>query len=376
MTKPNLVGLDVLRLLAAVYIVVFHVGVHFGPAVLTQFFSKGPAATSFFFILSGFLLTALYGQAPLDDAGQQTLLWRRFTRLLPPYLLGLVAAVGVWRGICGGEVDPNDLLKYLTMTQTWFVGDSHLLNVPAWSASCLAFFYLTFPWILTRLRRCSSANLAGWMTVLWLLGITLPNVLIKILVHLQTAFSLPAWIVYLHNNPLFRWPEFILGIGAGLLSARGHWLPRLPTGWLGSAALAVLGLMALPAAVGVPVDNGLAAPLCLLLLTLALRLKWRRGRLLRPVANSTLVLYLLHMPLLTLFQYAWSAAPWTAGKLGVYLAFVTVLSWLLDTWLCHPLSRQLRRLERLQLSLPQLGRLLPESAGPRALPRPGECSDD
>ncbi|ULH17488.1 acyltransferase (plasmid) [Deinococcus sp. KNUC1210] len=352
MTKTQLAGLDLLRFLAAFYIVVFHLGIHFSQAPLTLFFSRGPSATSLFFILSGFLLTTLYGRRPLDYAEQQRFIWRRATRILPPYLIGLGLMLVVQRFM---YLPSSDVLMFLTMTQTWFVGSSHLLNVPAWSASCLMFFYLTFPVALKFWQRRSTPMLLGSLAGLWLLGMGMANVLVQ---HPLT-FNADVWALYLHNNPLMRWPEFMLGMVTALLIERRAWTwrPRPALLWAGSGS--VFLAMALLPRDTFAADNGIFAPLSLLLLLTALssgeRLSpWLNRIRARQIANSTLVLYMIHQPVQIAFRTLWKEPVLSGWHIAVYLCCVLILSVLIDHSFCRPVTRWLQTLSETNIALPRL----------------------
>ncbi|GGR35864.1 acyltransferase family protein [Deinococcus ruber] len=352
MTKTQLAGLDLLRFLAAFYIVVFHLGIHFRQEPLTLFFSRGQSATSLFFILSGFLLTTLYGRRPLDYAAQQRFIWRRATRILPPYLLGLGLMFMVQRF---WYLPSTDVLMFLTMTQTWFVGSSHLLNAPAWSASCLMFFYLTFPAVLKFWQSRSEKMLLGSLAGLWLLGIAVSMVL----VHLPVTFNADAWALYLHNNPLMRWPEFMLGMVTALLIERRAWTwrPRPELLWAGAGSV-VLAMALLPRDT-FAVNNGIFAPLSLLLLLTALSVgerlaPWLSRIRARQIANSTLVLYMIHQPVQIAFQTFWKAPLLSGWYVAVYLCCVLLLSVLIDHAFCRPVTRWLQTLSGVNVVVPQL----------------------
>ena len=97
--KQRLVLLDLQRIAASAYIVAFHaigglwaIGQH-GSETATRLLSKGYLGTTFFMLLSGMLLTLLYGRR-VTSAEQRKSFWiNRFSRCYPAYLLCLLVSV-------------------------------------------------------------------------------------------------------------------------------------------------------------------------------------------------------------------------------------------------------------------------------------------
>src|SRR3954469_25768741 len=95
--RTNLSVLTSLRFVAAAMVVIFHCGGDFINArVFGDFFQNGYAAVSFFFVLSGFILT----YAHLNEAMTETAphfrnrFWiSRVARIYPVYLIALLIAL-------------------------------------------------------------------------------------------------------------------------------------------------------------------------------------------------------------------------------------------------------------------------------------------
>ena len=338
----RLPGLDALRLFAALYIVMFHLGYSFSWIALTKFFSRGPSATELFFILSGFLLTHLYGARRLSEAEQWQFLKKRWARIYPPYLLSGLLALGiaVWQGApLAAQLEKLPL--YLLMIQTWVVGESHLLNGPGWSASCLMFFYLTFPVVVRWLRPLPTRLLILLAVLLWLIS----SAGAAWLAELPTVDLPSSWAMYLHNSPLLRSPGFVVGIIAALVLARRP-VRCGPPGFYGINLLVVGALAFLPPDQRA-VNNGVFEPLILLLLVAYLDAPhWLRHlaeyRLFKRLVDASLCIYLLHIPLLhfatLLFgplTQGWQVALYLLAVLG----FSVLCDGLLHTYVTRPLSR-------------------------------------
>jgi len=138
--------IDLLKVVAAQAIVMHHLSVY-GPMADTfyeawptlsdAFFNYSRLAVQVFLVMGGFLAAqAIRFDAPAPSATQVGhLVWRRYARLIPPYLvaLSLISAV-VW--ICRGHIFGD----WLVATPTWRTALAHaltlqsLLGLPSMSA--------------------------------------------------------------------------------------------------------------------------------------------------------------------------------------------------------------------------------------------------
>lgn len=124
--------LDGLRGLAALGVVVSHVLgiVNRGPALL------GRASVLWFFVISGYCITASAQRALRQRLPFSRFMWRRFRRIYPTYWLALVYFVATRlaksaAGMGGGvPTDPIAWLQNLTLTQ-WVTGLFHPARYPA-----------------------------------------------------------------------------------------------------------------------------------------------------------------------------------------------------------------------------------------------------
>lgn len=153
--KEYLSSLTPLRGVAALWVVVFHIDVSIYyrdlggllPREATGFFSKGYLWVDFFFLLSGFIITHVYGEylsSGLSVKKVRKFLWARFTRLYPLHfftLMILVLATAIvpflnanivddsWRTYFSFKALPSHL--FLTNAMNCY----HFLswNITAWS---------------------------------------------------------------------------------------------------------------------------------------------------------------------------------------------------------------------------------------------------
>src|SRR5262245_3879603 len=109
-----------------------------GRAVMGYVFGAGQTAVSFFFVLSGFVLT--WSSRPDDTA---TRFWRRrLARIYPSHLATMIVAAAWFVAIGYGTRAPT-LLANAFLVQAWSASPDvyYSLNGVSWSLSCVAFFY-------------------------------------------------------------------------------------------------------------------------------------------------------------------------------------------------------------------------------------------
>jgi peptidoglycan/LPS O-acetylase OafA/YrhL len=176
----RLPGLDLLRAIAIVWVMIFHSYVIGGWGHFGGIEQNGWMGVDLFFVLSGFLIGS---QVLKPLAEGQTFSFgdfyqRRAFRILPAYLV-VVAAYFIWPSVREqGELQP--LWQFLTFTVNLLIdAKDHLAFSHVWSLCVEEHFYLLFPllaWWLARrpsVRRfvlvCTAVVLAGMVVrgVMW-----------------------------------------------------------------------------------------------------------------------------------------------------------------------------------------------------------------
>ena len=235
-------ALTSLRFVAAFAVLVLHYRDLLGPmpAWLRQGIIGGQYGVTFFFVLSGFILTYRYHgwfAARVSDTGFYSGFWRfqrlRVARIYPVYVLGLLldtprhlierAQAGQLAGV--GQTYWASWLLNLVGLQAWIpaVPFAMFWNTPAWSVAAEFFFYATFAWVcvlLTRRFRSNTALLAGFVGV-----IVLATALHALVYYgLNYRFTVQAETQYIVTvyNPLLRWGEFLAGCLAGQYFVRSR----------------------------------------------------------------------------------------------------------------------------------------------------------
>ena len=210
-------ALTTLRFFAALAIVFSHVatvtGVPFAwmsGVVLSQ-------GVSFFFVLSGFILSLTYDKADLVRR-RGSFYWARFARVYPLYVTSLLLAVSIrlWvlphQGVTPWILCENFLAEGLAI-QSWFPRGLWPLNGVDWSISAEAFFYAIFPFVKRSRIAFVAVGLAAtaFVTLLFAFGTTFG---------LRPGTDVGSFYRILAVNPLIRSLEFLLGVWLGTSFAR------------------------------------------------------------------------------------------------------------------------------------------------------------
>ncbi|GAA1068910.1 hypothetical protein GCM10009665_74360 [Kitasatospora nipponensis] len=357
---PSLTGL---RFLAAALVFVYHSSVSgaFTDVGLQQDFataagSAGFVGVSFFFVLSGFVLT--WSARPGD--GVRGFWRRRLVKVYPNHLVTFLAALALlaWNG---GSTGLREGAANLLLLHAWVPRYSYMssVNAVSWSLSVEALFYLGFP-LLYRAVAAIRPRLLWWAAGAAALAVPLVVLLAQGLLADQPRWPWgPAsftqiWFVYLF--PLARLPEFVLGMLLARIVATGRWIPlgRWP------AALLVAGgyLLSLHAPFLYRFEACTVVPLGLLIAAAAHADAQRRpgvlgGRVMVRLGELSFAFYLVHGLVLEYghrafgrpaspFGYgpAWRtpvAVAFLAGALGV----AVLLAWVLHTVVERPAMRHL-----------------------------------
>ena len=221
---PRLDSLTGLRFFAA-FLVVMHHFTNFAQLPLIWHWAGfGTTGVSFFFVLSGFVLT--WSFVPGDTAPR--FYWRRFARVWPLHLVTTLLAVPVfymWRDVpmdwTGVILSVFLLHAWVPAVSTYFAG-----NPASWSLSCELFFYAIHPFLV---RKTLAAGIA-------LLAAATAIVLVALYVVADLAIDWPAriagWLLYV--SPIFRVGEFLVGMALASAIRRGV---RFPIGIIPSVLL-------------------------------------------------------------------------------------------------------------------------------------------
>lgn len=238
MKRDQLHALTSLRFFAAAAIVLLHMQ---GKIIPMQHDVRLGLGVSFFFVLSGFILTYVYRE--FQSHSIWTFYRARFARLWPVHLVTFVLAAAF--------VMPHALFKAqwvttipanLTLTQAWFPisGLVFSWNGPSWSISAEAWFYILFPLLVASGR--------FWMAFLAVGAAAVGIVAYIDMMDLPLGRTAPFTFSPFHmimQHPAVRALEFAVGVAAGRAFNAGYRIRLLtPTSLEVAAIAAVLAFAA------------------------------------------------------------------------------------------------------------------------------------
>nr|WP_284711730.1 acyltransferase [Streptomyces rhizosphaericus] len=202
----------------------------------------GPVGVTFFFVLSGFILT--WVADPNDTAW---LFWRRrLVKLYPNHLVTFVAARIAMIAV-GVPIVAINTFPALFLVEPWIPlldphGGFRGSNSVSWSLGCELLFYLCFPWLIHWIARIRPERLWWWAG-----GVLAASTAVPFVSHLlptgpytawdPTSSEWQSWFTY--QLPPLRMLEFVLGILTARIVITGKWIRvgLLPTSVLAIAAI-------------------------------------------------------------------------------------------------------------------------------------------
>ncbi|MET7433369.1 acyltransferase [Streptomyces flaveolus] len=357
---PSLTGM---RFIAALLVFAFHttwqtsfVAGGGGRFLGDVFANAGFYGVSFFFVLSGFVLT--WSARPQDTAPG---FWRRRMVKIYPNHLVTFAAAAVLMLIAGEVFTTQGTLANLFLVQAWIprIQVPNTMNAVSWSLSCELFFYLSFPLLLRLLNRLPVRRLWALAGVLAAMTVLAPVVArygiggtpLPFIADGSLSFE-QIWFVYFF--PPVRALEFVLGMVAARLVLAGAWprLGLLPAGLIavggytvnstvpylyGVAGTAALWLTPLVAAAATADEHGTRSPF--------------RSRALVRLGELSFAFYMVHGLVVT-YTFRWlvadthlAPAVGAATLLGALL-LALALAHALFTWVEAPLMARFGRPRR------------------------------
>jgi peptidoglycan/LPS O-acetylase OafA/YrhL len=343
-------SLDVLRFLAALFILLFHYGTN-APRDLETIipvFRQGWLATDFFLMLSGYVLSRAYGRRLVESGMRRSHFFlRRFARLWPSHIIVLLAFGAFVLASAAVGLMPKHPEKYglfafvaqAFMVHGWGMFASPSWNVPTWTISALLICYGLFsfyaPWVW-RLTRWRLAALA--LGVLAVAQIFALNVVRHPLVDLPFTWGLGRAI------PLFIIGSLIERATSGLVASK-------PVFWLGSVGVLLVlpFLCLLPRSIGM---DTLLLALLAIVLAVSGGVTFPETRATQLMGRASFALFLVH----SLVGAVWfgvsamlidhfglgAAAQWGLWGFGVALAIAA--AFVFDALVDKPLSARVSRL--------------------------------
>ncbi|TDB76410.1 acyltransferase [Micromonospora sp. KC723] len=338
----------------------------------------GWSGVSFFFVLSGFVLT--WSARPTDTPRA---FWRRrFFKLYPNHVITFIAAAILLATVARVAFNGRDAFLNLLLIQSWFpqLDTRGSFNSVSWSLSCEALFYLSFPFLLRWIDRIRPERLWTWLggmvaaiAVVPLLSSALPQ---NPLFPFARVTELEFWIIY--QFPPTRMLDFVVGILLARIVLTGRKLPvsRGAAATLVVAAYAVSPLLP-PAFSLVAV---MVLPLGLLIAAAAkadaeARPSWMSSRIMVWLGDVSFAFYMWHA-LILFYVHPWlfgpaSNAATALAEIALLFEVILVVSWLQFSRIERPMMRRFAVSRRDRPQVPAVAAVTPVHPDDRADAREG-----
>jgi peptidoglycan/LPS O-acetylase OafA/YrhL len=351
--KASLPALTGLRTLLALTILLFHFtpsGLQWRGFSLYPVINIGYVFVSFFFLISGFILSYNYADRP---AGVNAVdFWMaRLSRLYPVYAFTMLISIPMlitefharsstafWEGAVATPL----------LLQGFFPHLATFWMTVTWTLSCEVMLYLAFPWLL-RLRWPKSAGkLLVLAVALWAFGLV-PH-LVYLLTnpdhfpHMADRYSDGFWINTLKYTPLPYLCTFLAGLTLGRLheAAQLSGRARVFVGLAGFAAVWFAAYHLTDRLPYVLVHGGLLTPLFAAIILGLSGPSWLASifsiRPLVAVGASTYCLYLLHFNVFELLQqhHVWERLHMAQFDPWISYLFIVLLAVAVRMTIEHP----------------------------------------
>src|SRR3989475_4096792 len=339
MRKGELSSLTGIRFYAALFVYVFHVVLTIpGAEALSGsslFSDTADVGVSFFFVLSGFILTYNYADVFRDGisaAGYKRFVWDRLMKIYPVHVLTLLLVLPMAIFSPHQPLDWRAVPLHLLLLQCFWPSStpafSGHLNVPSWSISCEWFFYLLAPVVMF----FALGNRRRWVPVVVAIGYACGLGLL-----LWHGRSDEARLYFVSRFAPSRFVDFLAGVFSArvFLTSSGQKLAGVSgLAQATGLGLIVAGAVARPFAAW-PLGGGLLylPGAVLLVLGLAYGRGFFVAKLRRPwlkrLGMASFSLYLIHCPVLCVVGAAclylgWEVRSWPAFGAVVMAMFMVV----------------------------------------------------
>jgi peptidoglycan/LPS O-acetylase OafA/YrhL len=356
MRRPALPALTGIRSLLALTIMLFH----FTPSGLTwaahprftlyPIINIGYVFVSFFFVISGFILSYNYAQRP-GGVNAVDFWMARASRLYPVYLLTMLVSIPMlaleWHARSHGQFVLGVMATPL-LVQGFFPRIATFWNTVSWTLSCEVALYLLFPWLIRLRWPKSVGKLIALGLGFWLLGLV-PHTIYLLtnpdhLAHMPDRYSTGVYLDFLKYTPLPYLCTFLCGITIGRLyeAAKLQMRGRMIVGLCGFAAAWFCCYHLTTQMPYILVHGGLLTPVFgAIILGLAGPSPLAKVFSFKPlvaIGSATYCLYLMHFNLFQLIHehhwperlhVAW-ADPW------ISYVFIVLAAMAVRRWVEHP----------------------------------------
>jgi peptidoglycan/LPS O-acetylase OafA/YrhL len=351
--KPALPALTGLRTLLALTILLFHFtpsGLSWGPFSLYPLVNIGYVFVSFFFLISGFILSYNYADRP-GGVNVADFWMARLSRLYPVYLLTMLISIPMlmteWHARPHAEFWLGAIATPL-LVQGFFPHLATFWNTVSWTLSCEIALYLMFPWLLRLRWPRNTGALLALVTGFWIIGLVPHTVYVFTnpdhLPGPADRYSGGFWIDFLKYTPLPYLCTFLAGLSLGRLheAAKLTAWTRMIIGIVGFAAVWFAAYHLADRLPYIMIHGGLLTPLfAAVIMGLSGPSPLASVFSVRPlvvVGASTYCLYLLHFNVFVLLHLHHVPERLHVARFDPWISyvFVVLLALAARKWVEHP----------------------------------------
>ena len=203
MNGKRLSGLDLFRIIAVLFVFLFHTKIHMGCyyGILDEFINMGAIFMTGFYLLSGYALYYVYSKSDLGNLENIKMFYlKRVMGIMPLYYVMAIS----YSILLGSETFKQNILLApieilgLQSVFTSLFSVSH--NSGTWFVSCLLICYLIYPFIQEITKQMKTQRKCIIVAVCVLVLLWSPLV--------QLSFTTGS----IYENPFFRLLEFMIGV--------------------------------------------------------------------------------------------------------------------------------------------------------------------
>lgn len=201
--SERLIGLDLFRIIAAVFVFLFHSHMHIqcDYGVFNDFINMGAIFMTAFYLLSGYTLFYVYNKTDLGQIKNiTTYYFKRAIGIMPLYYVVAISYVF----LLGSETMKQNILlapiETLGLQSVFTSIFAFTHNGGTWFVSCLLICYLIYPFIQEVTKQIKIKT--KWWIIATCVFVLLWSTLIQIYFSTGSIYA----------NPFFRLLEFIIGV--------------------------------------------------------------------------------------------------------------------------------------------------------------------
>jgi peptidoglycan/LPS O-acetylase OafA/YrhL len=216
MNRASIPALTSLRFFAALLVLIFHSGIQAPAGFLYGLSHFGYEAVTFFFVLSGFILTYAHvdPHAPEPfNLSTAAFMAHRVARIAPAYFIALAVAAPFFAASYLFHDDYSSttfvaaVLLVPVALHAWYPPAALLWNAPAWSLSVEMFLYVSLiPLVRLFVRVPNLPFLVCALALVAACALTIAP---------PPVFSADPWYNFQAYFPLWHLPQFLLGVALG-----------------------------------------------------------------------------------------------------------------------------------------------------------------